>query len=1487
MPLFAIIFLIWDISFIFETNIGLWIRNVPEAYRNKLGNLNGGADNEMNRLIKWLAGIAAVFCVLFWGITQLVLPGLLEKAGSYAEKMAADYVNGTVQIGSVTQSGLTGFVVKDVTVKNGKQQIIASLPETRVSLSLNPLNALGGLEKAVSTIDLEKPVMYLEQDKEEKWSFQNLLKPSQSETTPFYGKANVHGGTVKVKLPEGNWEFSVEGSVDASYNPAFDLDFSVGAPGMETARVIGSLDNKGTGKIHMKSDWVDLAPYHALALRYGRVKEAAGQVTGIDGEWSNDGKDTVLRGKCTLQDVRGRYQMNGQEIPFRITGGVSSSDHVITADKLQVSLNEQVAVLSGAVDIHDPDNPEGHLSLQSDKFTYNGETFRSVEAEAVLAGNKAAVNYFTAAYRDGRINGQGTYELASGKLTGTADIRKVTFDGETFNGEKFLLNAALAGSGTYNQEEGRLNLNVAANTMNLQWRDIRLNVMDFDASVTNDGADIHTFSALTGNGALQAAGRVSFDGGYDLTGKVANMPLEPVLAVAGQEGSGFVSSSSYHMHGRGRLVNFEGPVEIRQVACKGLLVENGRGFVTIRDNVAQLKDYQLVMDRGSHTANGTIDLRGGKPRLDLALDTEKVRVEPLLAAAGLQDVVTATGNLSNHMHITGPLSDPAIQGDADMSDGSVEGYLVDSLTGRYFYHKGSLRLDNVVVKALSSTLKLHGVMDADRHLDFEAEATDVDLSRLPVREENVALTGFVSAKGHLSGTADTPLFAGNVSSEEFSINEVPVKNLKGVLVSNGKDINSLKGECEQTNTDGLTSAYMIDLTLNRPKRDLRGKMGIMYGDLQNILKMAKVDFPVKGLAAGTLEFNGPDADTVADFWGYNLDVNGVKYDQMALKARFKKGLLTVEDIKLQEDRAFFREGTIALRGTVDLRRREMNMKAQAVDANPAILTAFMQKPAVLTGSLNMSAQLEGPWDKLKGNGSAEIVQGSLEEVPFDKASAEFVLDNDIITLRQVSAEQDVYKLIAQGSVPVDAFRARENRKNPDAQMDVKVDFNKASLAVFGAHPRIDWSLGDTKGIVTVAGTLDDPQLFGTLAVADGCVKMKDIHSLIDKVNLKMTFSGSKVLVEQISAVLGKGTLEGSGSYDFRASGEQSYLFNATAKNAEIDSAIFKGRINGTFAVSPEYYRIPRRLLQKQVEGAAPAEKSAPQVTGTEEGWRPKITMTATLDDVTVNMPTIPSLSEGNSNIGLNVSVNLGSKVHLYNKYLYDLWLKGMVKAEGSTVFPRVSGGIDTDKGTVTYLRTRFKVDKGSLRWSQPGTFLPYVKLNANTKFSRYRIALQVDGSLNKDNLDMKLQSNPYLSQNAIVRMLTLQRASAGSDDITNDDMQNLLIAGLETGLLGDVEHSIRRALGIDEFRVYVGKLDNGVDFDNRIIRELTQEEKEQYNFLIGKNLTDRWKIGYTRSFDGKYENVYTQYQITEHMNITVSQNEDHDRRYSVEYRITF
>ena len=96
-----------------------------------------------------------------------------------------------------------------------------------------------------------------------------------------------------------------------------------------------------------------------------------------------------------------------------------------------------------------------------------------------------------------------------------------------------------------------------------------------------------------------------------------------------------------------------------------------------------------------------------------------------------------------------------------------------------------------------------------------------------------------------------------------------------------------------------------------------------------------------------------------------------------------------------------------------------------------------------------------------------------------------------------------------------------------------------------------------------------------------------------------------------------------------------------------------------------------------------------------------------------------------------------------------------------------------------------------------------------------------------------------------MRMLLLQRFSVGGNSVTGEDMQNLLIAGLQAGMLGDVEQMIRRTLHIDEFRIYLGRVENGVDFTTNHEKDLTRDEQKQYNWLVSKNLTDRWSFGYT------------------------------------------
>lgn len=55
--------------------------------------------------------------------------------------------------------------------------------------------------------------------------------------------------------------------------------------------------------------------------------------------------------------------------------------------------------------------------------------------------------------------------------------------------------------------------------------------------------------------------------------------------------------------------------------------------------------------------------------------------------------------------------------------------------------------------------------------------------------------------------------------------------------------------------------------------------------------------------------------------------------------------------------------------------------------------------------------------------------------------------------------------------------------------------------------------------------------------------------------------------------------------------------------------------------------------------------------------------------------------------------------------------------------------------------------------------------------------MKINGPVSE--MDLQLTSDPPLTQNTIVRMLTLQRESAGSNEVTGDDMANLMTVGLQ------------------------------------------------------------------------------------------------------------
>ena len=169
--------------------------------------------------------------------------------------------------------------------------------------------------------------------------------------------------------------------------------------------------------------------------------------------------------------------------------------------------------------------------------------------------------------------------------------------------------------------------------------------------------------------------------------------------------------------------------------------------------------------------------------------------------------------------------------------------------------------------------------------------------------------------------------------------------------------------------------------------------------------------------------------------------------------------------------------------------------------------------------------------------------------------------------------------------------------------------------------------------------------------------------------------------------------------------------------------------------------------------------------------------------------------------------------------------------------------------------------------------------------------MKINGPVSE--MDLQLTSDPPLTQNTIVRMLTLQRESAGSNEVTGDDMANLMTVGLQMTVLGDVEMFVKQTLGLDQFRIYTGKTRSGIGFESVYDRnkELTADEKNQYNVLVSKYLNDNFMLGYTTSFDAVDRSIFGQYDISKHMNITYSRSYDMSRDpkdwYGLEYKISF
>ncbi len=1429
----------------------------------------------MNRILKIFIVVLLATAALYMWAVKFIAPQYLAQVPQLVKTMSQNYINGTATLERLDWNGRLEFTAYGIKVNGADGARIAEIPEAKFGIS--PLRAFVAPERALSEVVLTSPQLYLQMNEQDEWNLRNFLKPSDSSETPFYGYLAVNDAEVHIATPHGSWDFGVNASVDGGANPDFAVDGTVTYGGDEL-KVSGVVDTNAHGQLSLKTEKFGLTDFGDFAAAYAPIQNFAGQVEGLNLIWENDGENTKLSGKGQIA-LSADALLGGEPLPVKLAGGLKASDRDVEAEDLALTVGENTATLNCDIDFADLENIQGKGELEAETLAFNGTKISNMRVPFTVVESRVMLDEAGADIAGGHLRLDGEYNINDGEIFAVLNANGISgLALPDYPADTIALDGLLAVHGQTGTK-GETKLTVAGNMGRLGWRDLLMNNVDFEAEVSGDKVVVEKFAAFAGDGgAMNLTVQASFDGSFSGSGRMSDFPLDSFFAAAGQNGSG-TASAGFNFSGDLSGIDFYASTQVKNVHIAGLVFPEAYGKISMVDSVVQLTDYRVEMEQGYNLINGFVDIGGAEPVLGITVSTSGIRAEPLVAVAAPD--VKLTGNVDNEISIMGPLSAPSVEGSVMLTDGSAEGFLIDQISAAYYYAPdGSLRLTGGYIKALSTEASLSGTMDAAQNLDFTVDITDMDLSTLPIRDETVALDGFVSAHGSLTGTLAQPRFDGSINSDSVLINGEELKNIIGTLTADGQHNNHVEASFEQS-PDGMFAA---ELNLDAVEQALTGKVEFMYGNLRSIMKMAKVNLDVDGVADGRLNINprGKGSGIFADMRVSDIKVKDVSYDYMRFKGRLQNGVLNFDELKLTESvpeeqkgvKDAPEPGSLTAGGWVNLRNHSLDIKARAYNANPAIVPALLDYPLAVGGKIDMAVDLSGSIENPQGTAKMELTEGSVEGIGFDALTMQMSLANDVLKLDHAQINKDIYKLTASGDMPLDLLRSKEQRRNPAAAMNIKLNLDNARLGLLHLlTPMVEWGVGETLGSVTLSGTLEEPLVYGEVVMHGGSLKLRDAYTIFDNINLDVDFTGNEIALNEFSMQMGDGTVTASGNYALRADEGKTYIINALFKDAEFASEIFTGRINGTAGISPQRY-FTRTDSANGGRGGV--------------GYRPFIKADIRLDDVLVNMPTIPELSEGSSNYGLDVKVTLGPKIHLYNKYLYDLWLSGGLHVTGSTVYTNIDGNVKADKGTITYLRTPFEIHNASVAWPVPGDVLPTVNLDATARFRRYDIFLRVTGPL--EQMQMILRSDPSLTKDQIIKMLTLQREVTGADQgVTQDDFQSLMTVGLEMTVLGDVEEIFKETLGLNEFMIYSGRLRTGHSMSQES-GELTEDEKDQYNLLVSKYLTDNLLVGYTVSDDSEHESIFAQYDLSRHMSINYERNKDYDTTedwYGMEYKVTF
>ena len=1419
----------------------------------------------------WLLGIALSGCVA--GVGFGLQPLSETYVGPYVQEQLHTALNGTVSYSSF-HIGWDGSVqMKDLVVDDAKGQHVLTADVLTVSIQwLKVLQYPFGQvspDALLGTITVTSPHVNVVQDEQGQWNVLQLVKERESDSpSQFSGLLRSEKGSISLFLPQAEPLQLSDVNVTVLGDGGRMLDGVVDAQlGKDHihSKLQWALDDSGNRSFYVETPHLDIAPIvsrislpSAVSSMTGELTDMALTVTQRGGFWYGEGGLSFQNVGTTIQD----YRLTSGKGTLQIHGDV------LFLDGIEANVNDEHLRMNGTVHHVFDEDPTLHVNVGLKEW--NLASFSqlpltgTITADALLTGpvsnvkasadielrdvayegitvnrGKAHLSYgdqvihmgdAELSTQGGTVTGTGSYHMDTEDFSAQVEVQGVSLYGVPLEGLPSV-QGTVNGSLTIEGKQGAIsNINGSVHGHHIEYQSILVDALD--ASLSWDGAQLIVpyLNGTWGRGTFTGSGRFG-NGIFGINLHGTNIGLEQFNEWSPKPLGGTVSLEA---NLQGSLENPTGTIMIAGETLSYGTTKFDRAFVKtkLEDTTLHILEGDLEYRKSTYNLDGFIQLDGA---IDIKGSAKDVRIEDVLP--NFTDI-PMTGWLNTDVHVQGTVQRPQIEGHLKAWDGSAYGKLFTSIEGAYTYHNGHLHLPRLDISTYGSSIIVDGdIQDKQLDINFVGDAVPIEPF---VRDAGLNIVGYVGAEGHLGGTVDAPIFEGNVQSDALQVKDTTLHDITGSVYITPQVVH-LQG---LTFTGSGTSRYEVKggVQLENPKH-LFGYVHVKDGDLHQLLALTNAQVPdVNGKLQATIELGGTSDSPRLDVKGTleNTTIRDEVVGTATVDVGYGGRTIDIRTFKLP-----IKEGLIVGKGKADL---DGSTDIQLVASKVPVQTVLplVTKNVNAQGNWNFIINVHGLTKSPKVEFSSEVEQAVINGISLDQLSILGTMEDQVVNIQQGMIKKSDSSIKVRGKLPLGAFVTNEYvTDDMTKQFDVYVDMNEANLSVLPLmFKEVQSADGAIHGVVHVTGNLSNILANGTVELANGSMQLQSLKKPVTQLKGQLAFRGNHVDITG-STTMGKGNAGLSGNIGWMGSGITSYYGALQMKGIEIGHAFYTGPLDG------ELYIVDKQDM-------------------------PTLVGNIILHDVVASIPLTLESSDTSIPLGLDLTIDAKDNVRLYNPLLYDMFLQGNVKFEGTVGEPKASGKLSVNKGHVKYLKNRFKITEGQAKFVT-GSIIPELNVRSMANVKNYRISLQAEGPATQ--MRLKLTSEPNLSERQIISLLTFGRNVGNASGVTSEDANALLTSSLQSLAFGYIEDVLQDTLGLDLVNITTGSL------DGKDSRDL--QEKNNFNVTIGKYVVPDLMVTLTRGLKNDHVSYGFQYDINRSISATGWINNENKRYLGAQWRYRF